>query len=253
LNLLFEILCPSFLEVKKAMPESSDTVGAKLKYSLPAIILALVLAIGISYLITYLTATKPLEEFKKETKDNFARVEKSLDDAKKDLGAKLDAQGAQIKDLQAATKSLGEKLDSVGKQLGDLATGYEKFRATTEKTVAEHGTDITETKGAVNKLDTRVVYIEQKIKLVDQLVVDVGNLQKDTTGLKEQAAALRADLTTTSKKAEITDRDLTELSDKVKLFQLRVLAARAREAAEAARNADLKTLLSRLEDVGSEK
>jgi hypothetical protein len=37
------------------------------------------------------------------------------------------------------------------------------------------------------------------------------------------------------------------------MFQLRVLAARAREAADAARKMDLKALLNRLDDVEDKK
>jgi chromosome segregation ATPase len=109
--------------------------------------------------------------------------------------------------------------------------------------------DIIKANKEINDVDRRVGYIEKKINEIDKIQKEVDGLKGDTALLKGEYKVLHADLEKTKVKTEITDKDLTELSERARQFQMRVLAARAQQAATAARETDLKNLLERLGDV----
>lgn len=64
--------------------------------------------------------------------------------------------------------------------------------------------------------------------------------------LKGEYITLRNDVNTTMERGNVTEKELNALSDRSKIFQLRVLTARAKEAEQAAREGDLQKLLVKL-------
>ncbi|MCY3019905.1 MAG: hypothetical protein NTW87_12860 [Planctomycetota bacterium] len=238
----------------------SLSFGQKLLFQVPGIIIALLLAIGVSYLI--------LDKVNSETEKKLEAAKNELADQNRKLGEdlkKVDAANKKTQEDLAAVKEeaariekerqkLADKLVDISKSIEKAVMDFGKFRETTEAVDTTQTKDIAATAKNLNELDTKVHYIEKNIKeKLDALATDINGLKSDTTGIKEAYKVLRADVTKTQEKAEITEKDLADLGDRARLFQLRVLAARAREAAEAARHMDLKTLLSRLDDVEDKK
>jgi len=243
-------------EILGGMQPMPQTFGQKVMFGIPAIIVALVLAVGISFGILYAVNNS--------TRDDLTKAFKAeLGEEKRKSGEKFklvdEANAALKKDvatLTEATKKLDDARITAAKQLDEFSAGmknvvdsFTTFRSGQEQLDQTQNKDITTTKKDLGELDKKVIYIETKLKKLDELAADVNGLKNDTTGLKEQYTALRADMTSVSKKADITEKDLTDLSERARLFQLRILAARSREAADAARTLDLKNLLNRLDDV----
>ena len=92
-------------------------------------------------------------------------------------------------------------------------------------------------------------YIDDKLKKLDDIALEVADLKVNSGELKKEYLVLKSDLSSVRSKTDVTEKDLADLGERARMFQLRVLAARAREAADAARKTDLKGLLSRLDDV----
>ena len=65
-------------------------------------------------------------------------------------------------------------------------------------------------------------------------------------GQPDRYVALRTDVNQTMERGNVTEKELNALSDRSKIFQLRVLTARAKEAEQAAREGDLQKLLVKL-------
>lgn len=237
-----------------------QSFGQKMLFMLPGLIIALVLAIGISYWILYVVNTKTEEKLdlvktELETKNNKLGEElKKLDSANKELQKELAETKEKAGKLEEKARKLTDELTKISKGLDDVAAlDLSNFMKQQKGEQTEQNKEITGTKEGLSKLDRRVVYIEQRLEKIKELEADINGL-KDTTGtLKKDLLALKADAVELSKKQKITEEDLTALDERARMFQLRVLAARAREAAEAARQMDLKTLLSRLDDVEEKK
>ena len=237
-------------------PRLPQTFGEKISFSLPVIVVALILSIGISYAILAFIngntrtelSTKLDEQEKKFTKD-VGEVRKANDDLQKDLVA-----------LTAKTKTLEEEKTKMFAELNKMDDNYKAFRGDYSKFVDTQkdldkgqNQDIQTTSANLKKVEDKVHYIDEKLKKLDEVAQDVLLLKTDTAGLKEEYKVLKGDLTAVRSKADVTEKDLADLSERARMFQLRVLAARAREAAEAARKTDLKNLLTRLEDVDVEE
>jgi hypothetical protein len=233
-----------------------QTFGEKLAFSIPVIIVTLILAVGIAFAIAMILDGKTREHFTKlhdeeqtQRKKEVGELQKANDDLAKEVTVASD----KAKRLDESNKALVAELGSLGTKLQTVSNEYAKFAEGQAVMDTTQNKDIAANKDDINKVDKRVVYVEEKLKKLDEIAKDVDTLKGDTATLKKEYTVLREDLTTTSKKAEITDKDLTELSERARLFQLRVLAARAREAADAARATDLKSLLDRLGDVEGNK
>lgn len=231
-------------------PKVPQTVGEKLAFSFPAILLTLVLAVGLAYVIVAIIDGQT-REMVEGVKARTTELETGLKKVKDDTTVLQ----ASVKKLDEKTASLEKEKDRLVKALDEVNTSfvkhteaYAKFVDTQAGVDKNQNQDITATANNVNTLETKVKYIDEKIKILDVLKADVDTLKTDTAGLKVESAKLRTDLTACRAKADITDKDLTDLTERTKLFQMRVLAARAREAADAARATDIKLLLQRLED-----
>ena len=91
--------------------------------------------------------------------------------------------------------------------------------------------------------------MEERLKKLAGIENDVLSLKSDTAGLKDEYKKLTGDLNAMKTQANVTEKDLADLGERAKQFQMRVLLARAREASEAARYGDIKSLLQHFEDV----
>ncbi|MGD0094402.1 MAG: hypothetical protein ABSE73_31220 [Planctomycetota bacterium] len=259
-------------DVQKTMPMTSSPLklppagpaqlsfGQKLVFMLPGLIIALALAIGVSYWILYTVNEKMKEDLSAaktelENKNQKLGEEiKKLDSANKDLRKDLeDAKAVQV-EIKKGVEKVDGSLKETSKILDDLvkldlSTYMKKQTAAvddTKKDIGKHESQIAE-------LNTKIQYIDQKLKKLDELDRDVGGLKINSEELKKECQGLRTDMTSVRKKADITEQDLASLDERARMFQLRVLAARAREAAEAARQVDLKALLLKLDDVEERK
>jgi septal ring factor EnvC (AmiA/AmiB activator) len=232
-----------------------QSFGEKLAFGIPAIIVALILSVGISFAIISSVNGKTMEEVN-AVNDKAKRLEGTLSEVKKvndDLQKEVAMLTEKAKKSDETTKVLTTELTKVGSGLEKVANEYSSFvqqQATVDKTQNQ---DLGKHEANINALETKVRYIDEKLKKLDELAGDVNGLKNDVGGLKTQYVTLKDDLQKVRAKGEITEKDLADLSERARLFQLRVLAARAREAAEAARQTDLKSLLSRLEDVEAAK
>ena len=239
----------------KVVVKTEPTLGEKLMFSLPAIVIALLLAVGISYGIL----TMMEGETRKQLGQAQAQLTKETNDLREDL-KKVDQQRM---DLETKVKTLTDHTATLEKEKTELATKLATTSASFEKVATDFGAftdsqknvdtvmskDIAKHEGNINALETKVRYIDDKLKKLDELALEINGLKSDTSGLHKDYAALKGDLTSVRNKTEITEQDIKDLTDRARMFQMRVLAARAREAAEAARQTDLKSLLNRLDDV----
>lgn len=236
-----------------------QTFGEKLVFGIPAIVVALVLSVGIAYAIVASIdgeTRKQLEAAKTELTD---KTNKLAEQAKK-LEELQVAADSKIKSLEEKSVRLAEAAETIKKELGSVAKSTETialnltdFKKGQETLDSRQNSDIATTNEKVGKVEQRVQYIEEKIKKIDELSSDVAGLKVDTADLKSEGKKLRSDLEAVRTKADVTEKDLADLGERTRLFQLRVLAARAREAADAARQLDLKNLLNRLDDVEDKK
>ncbi|HYF49552.1 MAG TPA: hypothetical protein VEJ63_09110 [Planctomycetota bacterium] len=229
-----------------------QTFGEKLSFSLPVILVTTVLAVGLAFIIVIIMDGKTRQALNDQiTEEKNLRVKEvgELKKTNEDLTKDMSKVKSTNEDLTKLNTKLKEELGKVGETLSKVSNEYQKYVESQSQVDKVQNQDISANKDDINKVDRRVTYIEDKIKKLDEIAKDVDILKTDTSTLKQEYTVLRGDLEKTSKKADITDKDLTELSERARLFQMRVLAARAREAADAARATDLKNLLDRLGDV----
>ena len=269
-------LCPCFLEVPVMVDEKTVmasgplnvpagspaplTFGQRMLFMLPGLIIALVLAVGVSYWILY-TVNKETEDKLAAAKAdlenknrNLGEEIKKVDSANKDLKKDLEDTKAAAKTLDDNMKKLAESLSKTSKLVDDMvALDLSNFMKASKSEVTEAKKDISKHEQQIYTINQKVEYIDKRLKLLDELATDVNGLKSDTAGLKKEYEVLKTDLTSVRKKADITEQDLASLDERARMFQLRVLAARAREAADAARQVDLKALLNRLDDVEDKK
>jgi chromosome segregation ATPase len=236
-----------------------QTFGEKLVFGIPAIIISLVLAVGIAFAIVSYFDNQMREEVKK-VKADLEEKNNKLVELLKEEQTKTAALQTQVKSLDDKSAKLAESQQGLAKELTAVASSTEKIALNlTEYKEGQKQLDSLQTKdiaGTVTKVDDlgkRVHYIEDKIKKIDDLAKDVAGLKVDTEDLRGQSKTLRTDLESAKKRQDVTEADLNDLGDRTRQFQLRVLAARAREAADAARKMDLKNLLNVLDDVDGGK
>ena len=131
-----------------------------------------------------------------------------------------------------STSLAQEQLEEISKNLVKVANGQDKIN--------------TEQNSNIANVQKRVGYVEQELVRLDRIQADVEGLKVDTGNLKGEYVSLKQDLEKVRVRGVTTEGELIQLTDRSRRFQLKVLAARAREAAEAAKKADLKKLLARL-------
>jgi len=237
-----------------------QTFGQRMAFMWPGLVIALVLAIGVSYVVLYyvnketedklVAAKADLESKNAKLGEDLKRVDTANKELKKDLE---DTKAAASK-LDENLKKLSEGLNKTSKLVDDMvALDLSNFMKTSNKEVAGAKEDIKKHEQQIYTINQKVEYIDKRLKLLDELATDVNGLKSDTAGLKKDYEVLKGDMISVRKKADITEQDLASLDERARMFQLRVLAARAREAADAARQMDLKTLLNRLDDVEDKK
>ena len=229
-----------------------STFGEKLSFAAPVLVATLALGVLIAFVMVWVVGG--------QIRDDLENAKKKLDDDNKVLRDRMVAAEAVNKDLQAKATDLEKKnsalekdRDALKADLGVAVKVLEGQKVVLEKVAGDFGKfvegqkelDITQNK-SLTEHDRKIMYIEDKLKRLDVVEKDVLGLQTDTGNLKNEHKVLKADLTKVREKGDITEKDLTELTDRARIFQLRVLAARAKEAAEAARKGDLKDLLNRL-------
>ena len=228
------------------------TLGEKLGFSLPAIAIAMILSIGISYAILNSVNSNTRNDLTaalNQTRDSLTQKTGELQKQNEALETDLKALTTRAKTLEDENGKLSAALNKMDESYKGFRSDYSKFVDTQKDVDKGQNQDIQVTTSNLKKVEDRVHYIDEKLKKLDEVAADVLVLKTDTVGLKEEYKVLRGDLTAVRNKADVTEKDLTDLAERARLFQLRVLAARAREAADAARKSDLKNLLSRLEDV----
>jgi len=161
--------------------------------------------------------------------------QKAIENHEKSLVALRDEKEALKNDLKGTVQTLVKSqktLVVISKRLDKFITAKDNVDAKQNETIGDNS--------------RRIHYIEEKLKKLKAIESDVMALKSDTGNLKGQYVVLKKDLETVSKKGDVTEQEMARLGERARLFQLRVLAARAREAAEAARQGDLKKLLARL-------
>lgn len=183
-------------------------------------------------------------------KETSARAEevKKADDTKKVLQDELKKLTEKNKELSTENSGMRTEFKSIETELGKYIKSQETVDSNQNKDINTVSKDISNVSVNVNKLETKVKYIDEKLQKLDKIEASVADLRKDTGELKEAHTRLKGDIDTVRKKGEVTDVELADLSEKARLFQLRVLQARAREAADAARQMDLRKLMDRLND-----
>lgn len=229
-----------------------QTLGEKLSFSIPAIVVALVLALGIGYAITAMVDGETRKFFATEMSNQKTLFDKKISETEKtlqDTQKELTDVSNKAKKLEDEKQKLATELTRVSTEFSKVAGDFSKFVEGQKDLDKSQTQDLGKHEANINSLETRVKYIDEKLKKLDELAKDVGDLKVDTAGLKDEYKVLKTDLTAVRTKADVTEKDLADLGERARMFQLRVLAARAREAADAARQVDLKNLLNRLDDV----
>jgi len=229
------------------------TFGEKLSFGFPVLLVGVIVSVAVSFLILWLVKGD-LEEQIKKTNVELAGVDKKFEEkttkhetriAKtEDDGAKLDT---RVVTLNKEKNEIAAKLDETTGSLKKAETALSNISKELEKTVEEQRNKDTKQDANISDNTTRIKYIEDRIKKLDELEKDVAFL-KGNAVLKDEFALLKGDLNKVREKGEVTAQELDVLTERARIFQLRVLAARAKEAAEAARQGDVKTLLSRLSE-----
>lgn len=234
---------------------AEPTLGQKFMWSLPATGIAI---------IAVLVASFVLYNFNKETRTDFnAALKKGLEDQEKKTAQVLQTSETKNKELADQLTKINDRAGALEKDRENLSKSLDKFSVSMDEFVTKEFTtfkkgqeqvdktqhqDISKLEKGVGDLDRRIVYVEDKLKKLDDIGQEVLGLRQDTGNLKKDYVALREDVVAVGKKADVTKQELADLDERARLFQLRVLAARAREAADAARSMDLRELMKRLSD-----
>ena len=231
------------------------TFGSKTSFMLGPLVLFLIIGVGISFAILWVMAGKMEEKLKAEA-DRAAAAELALT-TKLDTTSKLLAEETKkAEDLKKQVVKLEKEKDALAEGLksaiGNLETVSSSLQATS-KALDEFQ------KATTPKVEAHTLAIADNTKQIEYLKKDVnerfekisteiGQMKKVDVLLKNEYLALRTDVNQTMERGNVTEAELNKLSDRSKIFQLRVLTARAKEAEEAAREGDLKRLLVKLSE-----
>jgi chromosome segregation ATPase len=229
------------------------TFGAKTSFMLGPLVLFLIVGVGISFAILWVMAGNLQEKLEKEEKRAQAAEVKLIGDLKKandDLAAEqkkvveLTDDHKKLRkekdELADGLKSTISSLEVVSTTLQDTSKTLTKLKEDNEKTDAAQGTAIAENTAEITYLKEKVTNEFKKI------TAEIGLMKHVDKVLQGEYVALRTDVNQTMDRGNVTEKELNALSDRSKIFQLRVLVARAKEAEQAAREGDLQKLLVKL-------
>ncbi len=229
------------------------TFGAKTSFMLGPLVLFLIVGVGISFAILWVMAGNLQEKLEKEEKRAQAAEVKLIGDLKKandDLAAEqkkvveLTDDHKKLRkekdELADGLKSTISSLEVVSTTLQDTSKTLTKLKEDNEKTDAAQGTAIAEN-------TAEITYLKEKVtKEFEKITAEIGLMKHVDKVLQGEYVALRTDVNQTMDRGNVTEKELNALSDRSKIFQLRVLVARAKEAEQAAREGDLQKLLVKL-------
>lgn len=238
--------------VRGGVPQS---FGAKLSYMLGPLLLFMVLGAGISFAIGWVLHGKFQEkldkqaEVAKKAQDALSNDLAKTNDALKvekdnvvELEKKLDKLKAEKEDLATGLKNAIGSLEVVSGTLQKTSSALDDYKKANEETNQTQNTSIAENTRNIEYLKKDV---NDRFEKIDN---EMGQMKHVDTVLKGEYVALRNDLNTTMERGNVTEDELNKLAERSKIFQLRVLTARAKEAEEAAREGDLKKLLVKLSE-----
>jgi chromosome segregation ATPase len=232
------------------------TFGQKLSFMAPQLVCTALVSVGLSYLLFRATSGSLVHRVQQQeqslrAKDKEFRKRITVtENASSQLMKSRDEVEKQIAVLVEEKETLKKALTVTVDRLGSAQKGLEQINENLTKCVksdAQESTDAQQN-ARIAENSTRLTYVERRLKALESIKDDVMSLKNDTGNLKGQYAELKRDLSQVQEKGEVTQKELDVLTERARLFQLRVLAARAREAAEAARQGDLKKLLARLSE-----
>jgi hypothetical protein len=232
------------------------TFGAKLSYMIGPLLLFLVLGVAVSFAISWAFSGKFKEQLasqKKAAEKVQTELRKDLDDTEAELKTAKEKVVTLTKTVQALAKEKEKLSTGLGKAIGSLevvsSTLQETSKGLKELNNYKKDNDLTnQTQNNNIAENTRnIVYLKETVqKRFDKITGEINQMQHVDTVLKGEYVALRNDLNTTMERGNVTESELNKLAERSKIFQLRVLTARAKEAEEAAREGDLKKLLVKL-------
>jgi hypothetical protein len=229
------------------------TFGAKTSFMLGPLVLFLIVGVGISFAILWVMAGNLQEKLEKEEKRAQAAEVKLIGDLKKANDELVVEQKKVVEltddhkklrkekdELADGLKSTISSLEVVSTTLQDTSKTLTKLKEDNEKTDAAQGTAIAENTAEITYLKEKVTNEFKKI------TAEIGLMKHVDKVLQGEYVALRTDVNQTMDRGNVTEKELNALSDRSKIFQLRVLVARAKEAEQAAREGDLQKLLVKL-------
>src|SRR5438128_1497231 len=133
-----------------------QTFGEKLSFSLPVILVTLVLAIGIGFAITMIIDGKTFDKLSAQVEEEKTQRTKKvgeLEKANSDLQKTVEVITKNNDDLAKTNKVLKEELGKVGETLSNVSTEYKKFVEGQVQLDQTQTKDIASTKEDVNKVD----------------------------------------------------------------------------------------------------
>jgi chromosome segregation ATPase len=167
-----------------------------------------------------------------------------LEKAIVELGTKQEA----VRKDKADKAELAVMLEEQAKQMTTVTEMMASKVAEKQKEIdSEQNKDIAVTKEALGAVTQRLTYVERRMQVLDAMETDLKSLKGDTSALHGDLKNLRGEVLAVRDKGAATERELVDLDERTHLFQLRILTARAREAANAARKGDLNSLLDKLD------
>src|SRR6185295_18360236 len=113
------------------VPAAPPSIGERISFSVPAIAVALLLSIGISYAILYLVNSSTREELSKAMKESETKLSTKLGEVEKTnktLETQVDSLTKTADQLKTEKAELAKTLDSVSKGLKDVADSYGQFK-----------------------------------------------------------------------------------------------------------------------------
>lgn len=231
------------------------TFGSKTSYMLGPLVLFLILGVGISFAIIWVFAGKLDDKLTAQAAEH-----KKVQDA---LRKDLDEANTQLKAEKENVAKLNDELGKLRKEKEELADGLksaigslETVSTTLQKTSAtldeykKSNDDKNVTQDTSIAENTRnIEYLKKDVnERFEKINGEISQMKHVDTVLKGEYVALRNDVNTTMERGNVTEAELNKLSERSKIFQLKVLTARAKEAEEAAREGDLKKLLVKLSE-----
>lgn len=234
------------------MPKS---FGAKLSYMLGPLVLFLLLGVGISFVIAWVFNGQFQTKLEKQAKDS-EKVQKALRNDLETANKQIETEKANVVKLNNELGELKKEKEDLAKDLQSAVGSLQVVSGTLQKTSTaldefkETNKEKDQTQDNSIAENTReIAYLKKDLdNRFEKITTEMGQMKHVDVLLKGEYVALRNDLNTTMQRGNVTEAELNKLSERSKIFQLRVLTARAKEAEEAAREGDLKKLLTKLSE-----